>query len=120
MDPLEDFLYQITHKLFGFTCTQLDEYTKHPNVAELSGLYQALCYASTHTHCTMIYPRIMFDGYHTLRADFDPPKYEDIHLPNGLIVAVNSDHARDNHTWLSYQNLIALINNVSFNWKTTP
>ena len=60
----------------------------------------------------------MINGYHTLRVDFDPHKFEGIHLPNSLIIAVDSDHARDNHTHQSFHNSIAIINNIGIDWKT--
>ena len=60
----------------------------------------------------------MIDGYHTLRVDFDLPKFEEIHLSNSLILAVDSDHARDNQTCRSCHSIIALVNNASIDWKT--
>ena len=59
----------------------------------------------------------MVISYHTLRIDFDPSKFEEINLPNGLIIAVDSDHARDNCTRRSCHNIITLTSNVGIDWK---
>ena len=60
----------------------------------------------------------MIHGYQTLRVDFRPPKFGEVHLANSLILTVEGDHARDNHTHQSCHNIIALINNVRNDWKT--
>ena len=64
-----------------------------------------------------MYPCRSIDGFHTLRVDFDPPEFEEIQLPNGLILIVNSNHARDMHTHRSYHHLQALVHGVALNWK---
>ena len=54
----------------------------------------------------------------TLSAvDFDPPKYEAIEIPNGLIMMVDSDHARDPSTRRSCEMAMALILGVAVDWK---
>ena len=50
--------------------------------------------------------------------DFDSPKFESITLPNGLILLVDSDHARDLRTRRSCHNLLAFMNGVVVDWKT--
>ena len=102
----------------GFACTRLGKYTQGPNSASFAGLYRAVRYLCTHLHRPIIYPRRKIDGYHTIRVNFDPPKFEEIQLPNGLIILVDSDHGRDLRTRRSCHNLIAFINGVAIDWKT--
>ena len=54
-----------------------------------------------------------------MRVDFDPPKFESITLPNGLIIIVDADHARDLRTRRSCHNFLAFINGVTVDWKTS-
>ena len=64
-----------------------------------------------------MYPRKNIQGFHTLRVDFDPPKFEEIQLPNGLLLIVDSDHARDMRTRKSCHHLQALVHGVALDWK---
>jgi len=64
-----------------------------------------------------MYPRHSIEGVHTLRVDFDPPKFEAIELPNGIIFMVDSDHARDITTRCSCHHIQALVHSVAIDWK---
>ena len=64
-----------------------------------------------------MYPRWSIEGFHTLRVDFDPQKFEEIQLPNGLILIVDSDHVRDMRTRRSCQHLQALVHGVALDLK---
>ena len=64
-----------------------------------------------------MYPRWSIDGFHTLCVNFDPPKFEEIQLPNSLILIVDSDHARDMRTRRSCHHLQALVHGVALDWK---
>ena len=101
----------------GFTCGRLSRYTTSPNAAAFAGLYRALRFLATHTHRPIMYPRRSIDGYHTLRVNFDPPKFQEIKLSNGLIIIVDSDHARDKRTRRSCHCVLTLLAGVLADWK---
>jgi len=102
----------------GFTCTRLARYIQSPSAASFAGLYRALRYLATHTHRPIFYPRKQsIDGFHTLRVDYDTPKFEAIQLPNGFLLMIDSDHARDNRTRKSCTSIKALMIGVIFDWK---
>ena len=103
----------------GYSCTRLGKYTQAPTPSAFAGLYRAVRYLCTHIHRPIFYPRKRIEGYHTIRVDFDPPKFASIQLPNGLIIAVDADHGRDLHTRRSCHNFISFMNGVAIDWKTT-
>lgn len=109
--------YVWTRPDLGFAVTRLSKYTHAPNAAAFAGLYRILRYFYTHPHRPIIVPRKKIDGYHTLRVDFDKPKFKAIQLPNGLIILVDSDHARDVVSRRSCHCILALILGVLVHWK---
>ena len=110
-------VYVFTRSDLGYTCSRLSRYTQAPSAAAFAGLHRGLRYLATHPHRPIIYPRRTLDGYDTLRVDFDPPKHEVIELPNGLILLVDSDHARDMRTRRSCECSAILMNGVGVDWK---
>ena len=64
-----------------------------------------------------MYPQRSIQGFHLLRVDFDSPKFEEVQLPNGLMLIMDSDHARDVPTRKSYHHLQALVHGVALDWK---
>ena len=111
-------LFVWTRPDLWFFCTWHDQYIQAPNATAFAALHRGLRYVATNFHYHIVYHHKMIDGYNTLCDDFDPPKFEGINLPNGLIIAVDSDNAQDNRTCRSCHSIIALVNNVSIDWKT--
>ncbi|MGB2447382.1 MAG: reverse transcriptase domain-containing protein [Candidatus Poseidoniaceae archaeon] len=101
----------------GFGLTRLSRYTQGPTAAAFAGLYRVIRFLATHPHRPIIYPRRIIDGFHTLRIDFDPPKFESIELPNSMICLVDSDHARDHETRRSVESVLLLLGGCAFDWK---
>ena len=64
-----------------------------------------------------MYPRKEMTGSHTVKVEYDPPKFESIELSNGLIELVDSDHARDNATRRSCHCVLGLLNEIIIHWK---
>ena len=93
------------------------KYIQAPSEAAFAGLYRILRFLATHPHRPIIYPRGSIDGYHTYRIDFDPPKFEAMELPNGFIILVDSDHARDHATRRSCETALAFLSGVVVDWK---
>ena len=101
----------------GYSTTRLSRYIHAPSSPSFMGLKRILRYLATHTHRPIMYPRASIDGIHTIRVDFDTPKFEEIELPNSLIALVDSDHARDNNTRRSCHCVLVLLAGVVVDWK---
>ena len=106
-----------TRNDLGFSCTRFSRYIQAASATAFAGIYRTLRYLATHSHRPIMYPRSTVDGYHTLRVDFDPPVFKSIELPNGLILVLDADHARDNRTRKSCSSILALILGVCIDWK---
>jgi len=109
--------YCWTRQDIGFALSRLGKYTGAPNPASFEGLYRIARYLATHRNCPVMYPRRSIQGFHSLRVDFDPPKFEEILLPNGLLLIIDSDHAQDMRTRRSCHHLQALVHGVALDWK---
>lgn len=102
----------------GYSTTRLSQYTHAPNTASFQGLYRMLRFLATHMHRPIFYPAGMsLDDYQELRVDFDPPNFESMDIPNGLIAVDDADHARDHATRRSHDCTIALVCGVAIHWK---
>ena len=101
----------------GFALTRLGRHTQGPSAAAFAGLYRVIRFLATHPHRPIIYPRRLIDGYHTLRVNFDPPKFVAMDLPNSLVCMVDSDHARDHETRRSIESVLLLFGGCAFDWK---
>ena len=77
-----------------YSCTCLGKYTQGPTPSSVAGLYCVICYLCTHLHRPILYPHKRIEGFHTLRVDFDPPKFESLQLTHGFIIIVDADHGR--------------------------
>ena len=64
-----------------------------------------------------MYPCQSIEGLHTLHVNFDPPKFEEIQLPNGLILIVDSDYARNMPTHRPCHHMQALIQGMVLDWE---
>ena len=104
------------HEL-GFALARLSRYIQGPTAAAFAGLYRIIRFLATHPHRPTMLPRRIIDGYHTLRVDFDPPKFESIDLPNGLICIVDADHARDQVSRRSVESILLLFAGCVMDWK---
>ena len=97
--------YCWTRQDIGFTLSQLDRYICAPSPVVFEGSHRVARYLAIHRNWPVMYPRWRIEGFHTLRIDFCPPKFEEIQLSNSLILIMDSDHARDIHTRISYHHL---------------
>ena len=110
-------VYVWTRPDLGFADTRLASNIQAPTECAFAGLYRQLRFLATHGNRPIIYPRGSIDGFHTYRIDFDPPKFEAIDLPNGLMILVDSDHARDKATRRSCESAMAFLLGVIVDWK---
>ena len=109
--------YCWTRQDIGFALSQLGRYTGAPSTAAFDGLYHVARYLVTHRNRPVMYPCWSIEGFHTLSVNFDPPKFEEIQLPNDLILIVDGDHARVMRTHRSCHHLQALVHSVALDWK---